>query len=110
MEVVAISKIRIDEAGRLRVLPASNPNEIFQFIYRAAMEVDWDGDERSFCTPVPREWSYADWYFQVLSAVKSEMGVLLRIEGTTLWNDVPPTVEREIRRRMQVQASGSDRD
>ena len=59
MESIALSKVRIDEAGRLRVIPASNPNKIFRFIYRAAMEVDWDEEERGFFTPVPRELSYA---------------------------------------------------
>jgi hypothetical protein len=52
MNAVSISKIRIDGAGRLHMTPASNPNETFQFIYRAARGVEWDDGERGFC-PFP---------------------------------------------------------
>jgi len=73
---------------------------MFQFIYRAAMEVEWDDVERCFYTPVPQELSYGDWWLKVLAAVESEMGVALKIDGATIWEDVPPSVEQEIRRRL----------
>jgi hypothetical protein len=103
MEAIAIAKVRIDEVGRLHVIPASNPNKMFRFIYRAAMEVDWDEEEQGFYTPVPRELSYSDWCLQVVAAVQSEMGVSLRLEDATVWENVLPAVEQEIRRRVQPQ-------
>lgn len=69
---------------------------MFRFIYRAAMEVDWDEDEQGFYTPAPRGLSYADWFLKVILAVRSEMGVSLRVEDTTVWENVSPPVEQEV--------------
>ena len=101
-QTIGVSRIRIDETGRLHVVPASNPDKMFRFIYRAAMEVDWDEDQQSFYTPAPRELSYADWYVKVLEAVRSEMGMLLSIDNTTVWDDISPALEQTIRHRNQV--------
>jgi hypothetical protein len=103
MDAIVISKVRIDTAGRLRVVPASNPSQMFRFIYRAAMEVDWDEEERAFYTPVPRELSYADWCAKVITAVQSEMGVSLELEDTTVWENVSPAVKEAIRERVGSQ-------
>ena len=103
MNIVAVTKIRIDAVGRLHVVPAENPSKMFRFIYRADMEVEWDEGERGFYTPTPRELSYADWYMNVLSAVQSEMGISLELDETTAWENVPPAVEREIVRRVAAQ-------
>jgi Integron Cassette Protein Hfx_Cass5 len=108
MNVIAITKVRIDTAGRLHVVPASNPSKMFQFVYRAAMEVNWDEAEQGFYTPVRRELSYADWYLNVLSAVQSEMGISLKLGPATAWENVPPAVEQGIKQRAAAQGTNTE--
>jgi hypothetical protein len=78
---------------------------MFRLVYRAAMEVSGDEEEQGFYAPVPQELSYADWHFKVLSAFQSEMGVSLSLNDATVWENVPPAIEQQIRQRLQVEAA-----
>ena len=62
-----IAELAIDDAGRLCVKPTT---ATFPFIWREAMEVHWDPHGGFLYSPKPREWSYADWLRQILSAAK----------------------------------------
>lgn len=95
--------ISIDDAGRLRVTPSENPNKIFRFVYRAALEVDWDEQLKDFFTPIPKEWSYADWFSQIRSAVKSEMGIHLRVVSATVWKNISDDQRQEIENESGLQ-------
>ena len=89
----AIAKVTIDGKGRLRVYPESPDPYLYKFVYRSACEVHWD-PEGYFYSPKPREWSYARWFSQIVGAVKSELGVDLRVSTRTIFLKVPHT-ERE---------------
>jgi len=90
-----ITEVRVDESGRLIVVPASD--EDFAFIYRAAMEISWDAFNRNLVSPVPRAggWTLFDWFRQIRSAVASEYGATLTLEHDTKWL-VPPALRRQI--------------
>jgi len=91
--VDTIRQVEIDEAGRLLVTPDSTR---FPYIYREAMEVHWD-DARGFLfAPKPREWSYLDWFRQILEAAKAQGGEL-RLSERTRWINVPDDVVAEMR-------------
>lgn len=81
-----IARIEIDATGRLCVTPSS---VTFDHIYRAAMEVHWDNDGRFLYSPKPREWSYADWFKQIVAAAKDEYGCDLKITNSTEWKEIP---------------------
>jgi hypothetical protein len=66
-----ISEIAIDDSGRLTVKPNKQK---FELIYRSALEVHWDDKKECLYSPKPREWTYLDWYKQIISAVESEYG------------------------------------
>jgi hypothetical protein len=68
-----ITKIGIDDLGRLIVYPKLSGQD-YAFIYRAGMEVNWDPQSKCLFTPVPREWSLAQWFAQIFRAMKSEYG------------------------------------
>jgi hypothetical protein len=87
-----IEEVRIDADGRLHVKPASAR---FLYIYREAMEVHWDADAGTLHSPVPREWSHARWFQQMLAAA-TEQGCTLRLSEATRWVDVPREVRDEI--------------
>jgi hypothetical protein len=97
MDIIEVESITIQENGCLLVKPVGNPSKMFRFIYRAAMEVDWEEESQSFICPKPRKWSYFDWYRQVITAVVSEMGTLLKITENTLWQNVSTELKNQIK-------------
>jgi hypothetical protein len=97
---VVIREIRVDESGRLLVVPALEPHEDLSFIYRAAMEVTWSSAARGLLCPElrPGGWSYADWFQQILRAAIDEYGTKLVIDAQTAWS-VPGDVRSQIEAR-----------
>ena len=87
-----IKEIGVDNDGRLYVRPCT---QSFPYIYREAMEVQWDSERGILYSPPPREWSYVDWFKQIHSAAK-EQGVLLRLSQDTTWIDVPEAIRSDI--------------
>lgn len=85
-----IAEIRIDATERLCVVPQSNS---FPYIYRAAMEVQWDNKGRYLYSPKPREWSYAQWFQQIIAAVKQEYGCTLVITPATRWQNIDDSLK-----------------
>jgi hypothetical protein len=88
MQQDEIAEVGIDERGRLYVRPATST---FPYIWREAMEVHWDVSGAFLHSPVPREWSYADWYRQIVSAAQ-EQAWELRLTPRTRWTNVPEEV------------------
>ena len=79
-----IAHVEIDAAGRLHVVPRT---QAFPYIWREAMEVAWDPERNSLRSPKPREWSYAQWYVQLLEAARQQ-GVHLAPTASTAWGNV----------------------
>ncbi len=88
-----IAEVGIDNVGRLYVRPSTIS---FDHIWRAAMEVNWDPSERRLFGSKPREWSYADWFGQMLAAAADEYGARLRLTSKTVWSNVPDPIRLEI--------------
>ncbi|HVZ53300.1 MAG TPA: hypothetical protein VG986_15145 [Pseudolabrys sp.] len=88
-----IAEVGIDESGRLFLRPTSIS---FDFIYRAAMEVNWDGTKRRLFAPEPGEWDYIDWFKQIVAAAANEYGITLKITVETIWTNVPAPIKAEI--------------
>lgn len=93
---VDVAEVGVDASGRLYVVPTIPAETGFDFIYRAGMEVSWEADSRSLVSPIPRKWSRADWFRQILSAVKGEYGTSLRVLPSTQWSNVPAEDRKEI--------------
>jgi hypothetical protein len=87
MKQDSITEVSIDSQGRLHVRPASAS---FPHVWRAAMEVYWEESSRTLYSPTPREWTYGDWFRQILAAAKDEYGFKLELTASTKWIDVPP--------------------
>jgi hypothetical protein len=83
-EIAAISEIGIDGDGRLYVVPHSHD---FPFIYREAMEVQWAPEAKRLYAPVPREWSYARWFEQIINAASAQE-YTLAITMDTVWVNI----------------------
>ncbi len=93
MNLEKISEIAIDDSGRLIVKPMK---QNFEHIYRSALEVHWDSKKECLYSPKPREWTYLDWYKQIISAVESEYGYELVLTVETKWTNTPDTLKHDI--------------
>ena len=100
MESDQIAKVLIDAEGRLCITPST---ESFPLIYRSAMEVHWDAPGKFLYSPMPREWSYSQWFTQIIGAVRDEYGFLLLITPQTDWGNIPADVKTEIMVSVQSQ-------
>ena len=89
----SIAEVGIDDEGRLYVQPSSMS---FNYIYRAAMEVNWDASQRRLFSPQPREWTYLDWFKQIVAAAADEYGIRLELTSETVWSNVPASLQAEI--------------
>jgi len=92
VETDTIAEIGIDQSGRLYIKPTTKK---FPYIYREAMEVTWDTTTDALYSPVPREWSYRDWYRQIVNAA-TEQGCALMITSETRWTNVPDDLRSKI--------------
>ena len=88
-----ILEIGVEASGRLFVRPAQTT---FEQIYRAALGVNWDDARGALISSVPREWTFTQWFQQVLAAAFDEYGVVLKLTHLTKWSDVPAELQREM--------------
>ena len=89
-----ISEVGIDDKQRLYVRPEK---QTFEYIYRAAAEVGWDNKENFLFSPKPREWTYFEWYRQIIMATKGEYGCQLVLKDKTQWTNIPNELKDQIR-------------
>ena len=88
-----IIEIGVDEVGRLYVKPSKTS---FDYIYRAAMEVNWDKASGRLLAPKPEKWTYGMWFRHIRAAAAEEYGVKLEIVPATIWTNVPHELKAEI--------------
>lgn len=95
MERDAISEIGIDDKGQLYVMPET---KAFPLIYREAMEVHWNENEKYLFTPSPPRAQLATpiWWFQRVLAATREQACELAIIPETKWHNVPVKLKEEI--------------
>ena len=58
--------------------------------------MNWDANQLRLFGPVPREWSYFDWFKQIAQAVAEEYHTQLTLTPDTVWSNVPRSVREEI--------------
>lgn len=87
-----LSEIGIDGDGKLYVVPASAK---FPFIYREAMQVEWNAEQNHLCSPSPREWSHLQWFKQIIHAA-AEQGVQLHLANSTVWKNISAELQQQI--------------
>ena len=93
MKKEGITEIGIDKKERLYIAPSTRE---FEFIYRAAMEINWNTENKTLYAPKPREWSYEQWYGQIISAAKDEYKVVLTLSTNTKWVNIGAKLKEAI--------------
>jgi hypothetical protein len=89
----AIAEVGIDEEHRLFVRPSSMA---FPHIWRAAMEVYWDEEQKRLFSPKPREWTYEKWFNQIIWAAANEYGAWLRLTPETAWSGISDELRAQL--------------
>lgn len=93
--VEMIAEVAIDETGALHIKPTT-PDPFFEYVYRAGTQISWRPGAGSFATPPPQEWSYWQWFDQVIRAVDGELGVQLILGPTTRWDGVSSEIRTSL--------------
>ena len=88
MRQVLIDRIFLDAGGRLRVRPRPPEAPNYAFIYRDASSVRWDAADRVLYMLPVEEFTPAQEFTRILSAVQREYGHPLVIDSSTTL-DVP---------------------
>jgi hypothetical protein len=84
MEQDTIAEVGIDEHKRL----CQTLKLTFPFVWRAAMEVYWDDERGRLFSPKPREWTYVNWFTQIVWAVADEYETWLQLTCETTRSNV----------------------
>jgi hypothetical protein len=104
MRTIEIAEVSIDENDRLLIYPRQL-DDSFQYIYRAAAEVQWDRAQACFATPKPQGWSHLRWFQHACDAVRDELGCDLELNDRTTWTNFPDGLRLEIWSERYVAAS-----
>ncbi|RYE59105.1 MAG: hypothetical protein EOP48_01985 [Sphingobacteriales bacterium] len=88
-----IKEVGIDEKERLFIKPEK---ATFPLIYRTATEVHWDDKDKFLYSPKPNDWTYLDWYKQIIGVVETECNYKLKLTNTTIWTNISNDLRKQI--------------
>ena len=102
MKHETINRIEVLETGELFLGLESQRKPVYQYIYRAAVGVSWDQDKSGFKSTPMKERSCSQWFKRMVEAVRSELGVELKLGLDSIWQNVPEKQKIEIQREAAV--------
>jgi len=82
MEICSIEKVTVLDDGRTAVFPALKKG-VWQYVYREAAGVYWEPELGCFVSTPPREWAPQKWYQQIVSVVRSGVGLEMLLTPET---------------------------
>lgn len=82
---ILIEKIILNENGMLCVKPQSHS---FNMIYRSSTGIHWNNEKKCLYHNMSQEWDTLKWFKQMILAVKSEYGVVLKINQNTIYENI----------------------
>jgi hypothetical protein len=98
MNIDAIVEVGIDEQERLYVRPGT---ATFPFIYREAVGVNWEPNRHHLHSPKPHDWTYLQWFQNILSAAALQSWDL-QLTPSTQWRNIPAELIAEMQRICSV--------
>ncbi len=96
MDNEIISRVEVLDTGELLLGLESNGKPMYQYIYREAAGVYWDESKSGFKSTPMEVMSCSKWYSQIVSVVKSGLGVQLQLGKSVNWANVPDQDKVEI--------------
>ena len=96
MRDLEICEIWINEEGSLFVKPRDSGISL-EHIYRAsASGTFWDENADAVRSPIPKEWSYGQWFCQIIADARSEYGYDLIPTSGTVWHNIESETKQSI--------------
>jgi len=102
MKHETINRVEVLDTGELFLGLESQGQLMYQYIYRAAAGVSWDQDRGGFKSVPMKERSSSQWFKRMIEAVRSELGIELKIGLDVIWLNVPAQQKTEIQREASV--------
>ncbi|MDD2661946.1 MAG: hypothetical protein PHY54_20060 [Methylococcales bacterium] len=104
MNILQIARIEVLESGQLAVTPAE-PDDSYQYIYRAAGGMEWVNLEGRFLIPsqsnlgAPFSLTTEQRFEQLADALIGEFGLRPSVSAKSVWVSVPEEVRSNIETR-----------
>ena len=95
VKIVRIASVKILETGEISVQP-DEVDDFYPYVYRTATGVRWDERSASFVSQVPKEWTVAKWFENIVASVEDELGTHLQLSDKTLWVSVSEKDKEEV--------------
>jgi hypothetical protein len=102
MKYETINRIEVLDAGELFLGLESQGQPVYQHIYRAAAGVSWDQDKSGFKSTTMKEMTCSQWFKRIVDAVRSELGVELKLGLDAIWLNVPAQQKADIQQGTAV--------
>jgi hypothetical protein len=101
MDQRAISKILVNSAGALFVVPESKDDTRCEYIYREANGLRWDKSLQAFHAYEPGRWQHDELLRHIATTVRSAFDEDLRVTEATVWEGIAPELEARLRMALQ---------
>lgn len=98
MDNETINRIEVLDTGELLLGLDGQGKSMYQYVYREAAGVYWDQSRHGFKSTPMKEWTCSQWYQQIVSVVRSGLGVELSLADHVAWSNVPENEKAEIQR------------
>jgi hypothetical protein len=102
MDRETVNRIEVLDTGELLLRLEGQGKLMYQYIYREAAGVYWDQARHGFKSTPINEWSCSQWYKQIVSVVRSGLGVELSLADSVDWSNVPEKDRAEILRENTI--------
>lgn len=102
MENETINRIEVLDTGELLLGLDGHGKPMYQYVYREAAGVYWDQTRHGFKSTQMEDWSCAQWYQQIVSVVRSGLGIQLSLADHVAWLNVPENEKVEILRAKAI--------
>ena len=96
MKQETINRVEVFDTGELFLGLESQGQPVYEYIYRAAAGVYWDQDKIGFKSTPMKEKTCFQWFRHIVDAVRSELGVELKLGTDVIWLNVPAQQKEEI--------------
>ena len=98
MKHETINRVEVFDTGELFLGLESQGQSVNQHIYRGAAGVYWDQGRYGFKSTPMKDQPCSQWFKLMVEAVRSELGVELKLGTDVIWLNVPSQQKTEIQR------------
>jgi len=102
MKYESINRVEVLDKGELFLGLESQGQPIYQYIYREAAGIYWDKDRIGFKSTSIKEKSCSQWFKRIVDAVRSGLGVELKLGSNVVWLNIPEQQKEEIQREAVI--------